>query len=65
MQQDPVSFETLRARVAAADRQRRAREIAQRIWRLAPLASGLSLAVAIARRLAGWPALVTHAVILV
>ena len=46
--------ELVRARVADADRLRRAREAARRLWRLAPAAAGAGLAIAAIGRVAGW-----------
>lgn len=45
----------VRAGVARADRLRRSRETARRLWRAAPIAAALSVAVAGASRWAGWP----------
>lgn len=49
----------LRARVSEADRLRRSRAAAGRLWRIAPAAAAVFVAVAIAARLAGWAPLVT------
>jgi hypothetical protein len=48
----------VRAGVARADRLRRSRETARRLWRAAPIAAALSVAVAGTSRWAGWPVLV-------
>jgi hypothetical protein len=45
----------VRAGVAQADRLRRSRETARRLWRAAPIAAALSVAVAAVSRWAGWP----------
>lgn len=49
----------LRARVSEADRLRRSRAAAGRLWRIAPATAAVFVAVAIGARLAGWPPLVT------
>ena len=49
----------LRARVSEADRLRRSRAAAGRLWRIAPAAAAVFVAVAIAARLAGWAPRVT------
>ena len=50
--------DVVRARVADADRLRRMREESRRVWRVAPLAAAVCLAVAAAARWAGWSPLV-------
>jgi hypothetical protein len=46
--------ETVRARVALADRLRRRRETSRRLWRAAPVAAALCAGVAAGARWAGW-----------
>jgi hypothetical protein len=48
----------VRARVADADRLRRMRDESRRVWRAAPLAAAVCLAIAAAARWAGWSPLV-------
>jgi hypothetical protein len=48
----------VRAGVARADRLRRSRETARRLWRAAPIAAALCVVVAGAGRWAGWPAFI-------
>ena len=45
----------VRAGVARADRVRRSRETARRVWRAAPIAAAITIAIAGATRWAGWP----------
>lgn len=54
----PPAGHLVRAGVARADRLRRSRETARWLWRAAPIAAALSVAVAGASRWAGWPAFV-------
>src|SRR4051794_41866596 len=53
--------ETVRARVAEADRLRRLRDESVRVWRVAPPAAAVCLGLAAASRWAGWPAVVPFA----
>ena len=55
MSRMPPAGHLVRAGVARADRLRRSRETARRLWRAAPIAAALSVAVAGASRWAGWP----------
>ena len=50
--------EVVRARVADADRLRRVRDESRRVWRVAPLAAAVCVAVAAAARWFGWSPLV-------
>ena len=54
----PPAGHLVRAGVAQADRLRRSRETARRLWRAAPIAAALSVAVAGVSRWAGWPVFV-------
>jgi hypothetical protein len=56
---DRASETELQDAVARADRARRGRETARRLWAIAPIAAALGLAIAIAGRLRGWTPLVT------
>src|SRR4051794_16506638 len=57
--------ETVRARVAEADRLRRLRDESVRVWRVAPPAAAMCLGLAAASRWAGWPAVVPFAALAV
>jgi hypothetical protein len=57
---DPLASEAeLQHAVARADRARRGRETARRLWTMAPVAAGVCLVIAIGGRLRGWTPFVT------
>jgi len=58
MQELQASETQLQDAVARADRARRTRDTAGRLWRVAPLAAAACLAIALAARLLGWTPLV-------
>jgi hypothetical protein len=61
---DPLASEAeLQHAVARADRARRGRETARRLWTMAPAAAAVCLVVAVAGRLRGWTPFVTVFVI--
>src|SRR5262245_60342021 len=53
------SEDQLQDAVARADRARRGRDTARRLWTVAPIAAAVCLAIAVAGRLLGWTPLVT------
>jgi hypothetical protein len=58
MSRMPPAGHLVRAGVARADRLRRSRETARRLWRAAPIAAAICVAVAAGGRWAGWPVFV-------